>query len=118
MAKTQEEIPMSKAVEGLLRFWPVLVCTIGLIISGAVLAADVKADRGLFLEKLSSQDARITKAEAVDAKLTILLTEVVPDWREKLARYDERIKALERVIQGKLHEGLPAPFNQPPNPVK
>lgn len=91
---------MAKGLEPLIKFWPVLVAAIGLLWQGGVLTADMKRDREMFLERLESQSRAIAvqakSSEEYTSRVTLLLETVIPDWRERLARVEERVRALEQ----------------------
>lgn len=83
---------MAKALEPLVRFWPILLAAIGLVWQGSSLTADLKRDRTEFGSRLEQQSAQ---SRDFSARITLLLESTVPDFREKLARVEERVRALE-----------------------
>lgn len=87
-----EERHVSKVVEPLVRLWPILLSAIALIWQGSALTADLQRDRRDFTQRLEAQSAQ---SRDFSARITVLLEQVVPDFKERMARVEERVRALE-----------------------
>ena len=101
---------MPKFLEPVRQYWPIVLSLVALIAYAAKLDASVSADRELFQERLASNHAhiesetmalklRLAAQESYNTRVTILLEQVVPDYKARLAVVEEKNRAIEERVK-------------------